>query len=814
MLTYQTNNRIMHYLSYPTAVDVTTKSDDVVLPDLMICSSNTKKMVILWNKTYETLKADASNNLNIRPYLCGNMMKSLMAMSTYGMDELWKATNTNEEVVRVKMKGYSNKTVLQSEIGSVYGICAAFQFHKDSSKSFVGKLLTVNFKKVDDYVCPTAVYNIVLLYLFVMCVDREKLRLTIRQLMKNYANQPICNLTGLDDFVNNRRSCRKRRVFWLLLFLLCTFMLTYQTNNRIMHYLSYPTAVDVTTKSDDVVLPDLMICSSNTKKMVILWNKTYETLKADASNNLNIRPYLCGNMMKSLMAMSTYGMDELWKATNMNEEVVRVKMKGYSNKTVLQSEIGSVYGICAAFQFHKDSSKSFVGKLLTVNFKKVDDYVCPTAVYNIVLLVNDFGKPYFIIHNYLGANPKINLSYKKYLFINLPLCECSNTTHEQYGAANELIDTTDPIAHCSCHRPCEQLMYKPHIEFDKADDKKKLSLTLAITNDKIDVYEERYAYDVIALLSDLGGNLGLFLGQSLLSLPEIIWYLYCVLSNIWRIKPVNKIHHLYGIYKKKMIMRDQLINANGMLKKLKLMLVTISAGLTLYLLQCRLNHYIEEPITKVVSIVQRDNTQFPSITVCGETQNDAMDEAKLHLINQANPTCNNISPWQLFNKNLTELSLKSIWDALNVHETINAEDHLTEITSGYKTPMNITKNLIPLPFGHCSQVHTAKISVLTAKVRITFEFLFPSEVCHQSLWCFVNNPENEVNILAPLTIEYGKINVLTLQILKTKQKNRKLNPCEENKSAYLKLPYISAPNLPVCNTKEDIMSAHLIVEGN
>uniref|UniRef100_T1JEG4 Uncharacterized protein n=1 Tax=Strigamia maritima TaxID=126957 RepID=T1JEG4_STRMM len=386
-------------------------------------------------------------------------------------------------------------------------------------------------------------------------------------------------------------------------------MLTYQTHDRVMHYLSYPTHIDVTTKLGDIVLPDLMFCSSNTKEIAKLWNnKRNETGRSKSSH-----------MIRSLMEIPTTDMDELWKATNMTKEIDSVKMKGYSNKTVVLTEINSALGMCSAFKFNKRSSRLFVGKLLTVNIEKIDRRVFKMPTYHIVLSLHDFGKHYFDSQTGSRTKAKINFEISKIIY------------------------------------------------FDKADDK-GISFTLAITNENIKIYEQRYAYDAIALLTDLGGNLGLFLGLSLISLTEVILYFYYVSSKISKKQKIDNIRQFYEKCKKKVDDREKKIKLDGPLMKLKLFLVIITTGFTLYLLHCRLNYYRDEPVIKTVSIVQRLDTEFPSITICGEKRNEKMDEAKLQLLVRRNKTCNNITPWQLFNN---KVSLKDIWDALKIYKAVN-----------------------------------------------------------------------------------------------------------------------------------------------
>uniref|UniRef100_T1JA36 Uncharacterized protein n=1 Tax=Strigamia maritima TaxID=126957 RepID=T1JA36_STRMM len=155
----------------------------------------------------------------------------------------------------------------------------------------------------------------------------RRVRLAIHQLLKDDVNKLRCNITGLNDFVESRQRWNKRHTFWLVLFLVCTFMLTYQIYDRIMFYLSYPTAVDVTSDSEEVVLPILAICSANSKKMVKLWNRTYVRLTTDELDPLSTESFKCLNMLNSLMANQTYNINELCEATNISEEIVSIDIK-------------------------------------------------------------------------------------------------------------------------------------------------------------------------------------------------------------------------------------------------------------------------------------------------------------------------------------------------------------------------------------------------------------------------------------------------------------------------------------------------------
>ncbi|KAJ9595504.1 hypothetical protein L9F63_013269, partial [Diploptera punctata] len=95
---------------------------------------------------------------------------------------------------------------------------------------------------------------------------------------------------------------------------------------------------------------------------------------------------------------------------------------------------------------------------------------------------------------------------------------------------------------CNCMRSCHSLQYTPYItrryEMQSNGGTKLSHLYLYYTSRRIEVSEERLAYDWSLFLADLGGSLGFLLGLSVLGIigivERLIDMLYGNLQPPWR----------------------------------------------------------------------------------------------------------------------------------------------------------------------------------------------------------------------------------------------------------------------------------------
>ncbi|KAM4687731.1 acid-sensing ion channel 1C-like isoform 2-T2 [Discoglossus pictus] len=130
---------------------------------------------------------------------------------------------------------------------------------------------------------------------------------------------------------------------------------------------------------------------------------------------------------------------------------------------------------------------------------------------------------------------------------NAPVC-----TPEQYKCANSKLDylVESDSSYCVCDTPCKTVRYGKELSMVRIPSKaaaKYLAKTYNKTEDYIaenilvlDIFfealnfetiEQKKAYEVAGLLGDIGGQMGLFIGASILTILEIFDYLYEVFRD-------------------------------------------------------------------------------------------------------------------------------------------------------------------------------------------------------------------------------------------------------------------------------------------
>lgn len=73
-----------------------------------------------------------------------------------------------------------------------------------------------------------------------------------------------------------------------------------------------------------------------------------------------------------------------------------------------------------------------------------------------------------------------------------------------------------------CLIECNKLVYAPYIESVTDTEKNQGKFLIYFPEMWYEIVEEKNSYDIIALLCDVGGTFGLFLGCSILTLVELI----------------------------------------------------------------------------------------------------------------------------------------------------------------------------------------------------------------------------------------------------------------------------------------------------
>lgn len=116
-------------------------------------------------------------------------------------------------------------------------------------------------------------------------------------------------------------------------------------------------------------------------------------------------------------------------------------------------------------------------------------------------------------------------SFWKNKGVDFPLCHLNNSA-EYYNLRSKVLETLADFVGNSekhgCPIDCDETYYNPTLHYNDAlfADKELTDFVLRpyYSTFYVEKKEEYFTYDIPSLISDVGGNLGLFLGYSLLSL--------------------------------------------------------------------------------------------------------------------------------------------------------------------------------------------------------------------------------------------------------------------------------------------------------
>uniref|UniRef100_A0A8C2HQ17 Acid-sensing (proton-gated) ion channel 2 n=1 Tax=Cyprinus carpio TaxID=7962 RepID=A0A8C2HQ17_CYPCA len=347
-----------------------------------------------------------------------------------------------------------------------------------------------------------------------------------------------------------------RRAFWMLAFCTCLGLLLSWSSNRLLHWLAFPTHTRVHTEwARELAFPTVTICNNNPVRL-------YHLTKSDL--------YFAGHWLGLLLANPLFlsfclFLSHLFPLVFVKFTVIYSFMQHILiNFLSFSVQVFTRYGKCYMFNAAEEGKtlrttmKGGTGNGLEIMLDIQQDEYLPvwgeteeTAFEaGVRVQIHSQAEPPFVHELGFGVAPGFQtfVATQEQRVSDSPYC-----TPEQYKdcaepalAALSAVEGTN----CICRSPCNMTRYNKELSMVKIPSKtsaryleKKFNRSEKYITDNIlvlDVFfealnyetiEQKKAYEVAGLLGDIGGQMGLFIGASILTILELFDYAYEVVKE-------------------------------------------------------------------------------------------------------------------------------------------------------------------------------------------------------------------------------------------------------------------------------------------
>uniref|UniRef100_T1JD59 Uncharacterized protein n=1 Tax=Strigamia maritima TaxID=126957 RepID=T1JD59_STRMM len=308
---------------------------------------------------------------------------------------------------------------------------------------------------------------------------------------------------------------------------------------------------------------------------------------------------------------------KVWSSQNESRVLEKLELKNIEPDDVKVSTSLTILGQCTKvetngiFQGQKTNFE-IVGKLLS---RKLCD---PSLAFSSIMEKTDFAivAPLFsgLVYDYTLELPFFDSSIK------LPHCNSTDkqTAKDSYFIAFATLLIPNVNVKCKCLPTYSQNAISTFPYIIETKDPR-----LIFKADQMEVsLNQRLVYDEIKLLADIGGNLNLFMGLSLLSITDIILRILQWMSKSSKKNNLDRMENL--ILKTYFSCKRKYNTAN---KKGKdqivytwTVILFLCVALAIFMIQERASYYFKLPTRNFVKLTYLSNVTFPSITLCGETR--------------------------------------------------------------------------------------------------------------------------------------------------------------------------------------------------
>uniref|UniRef100_T1J963 Uncharacterized protein n=1 Tax=Strigamia maritima TaxID=126957 RepID=T1J963_STRMM len=548
--------------------------------------------------------------------------------------------------------------------------------------------------------------------------------------------------------------------------------------------------------------------------------------------------FTCMNQLLYVMdSVENVNVGRLWKLTNTANIITSAVLKRLNNiTTVTPKKMTGPMGICSgSLEFPSLGSAHEPGEHAP-DIRNLFGFtplqiIYITLVYKQYIFLNSTKNPCVDHTTYNKCQDKCLLKmYTKQKFpcrfpfmpseLNLDLCITKkDVTKNLYIKAITTYITTNPIEDCNCLRRCNKIAFEFSLT-NNAMHQNETTFHLFLRNKQVLSVEERHAFHFISLLSDFGGNLGLYFGLSVLSAVYYVQqYIECIkaLAKVKRIqrKHPKAYHYVAAIFDREMKKREKNVFSKHTFQGYPHCFVSVFLLIvTIYLLTSRIIFYISEPTRVVINVVENSTMHFPSLTLCGESRNFTKVRKAYARKEKTKEFCKD-DFWDFFDKNVTA---QEVWAFQDITGAIfNETESFAKKYVGLVPLRAEQQSVINTPTGQCSHFKIGKHTYAGTATMFALQLL-QQQRCQSEVIAYVTANDLEPNIIyhTPV-IASGNAAILFTAKKVTYHESYK-NPCVSpdstlncerrclqrklKKQLQCRLPYLKNIRRPVCNSSK------------
>uniref|UniRef100_T1JFH9 Uncharacterized protein n=1 Tax=Strigamia maritima TaxID=126957 RepID=T1JFH9_STRMM len=179
------------------------------------------------------------------------------------------------------------------------------------------------------------------------------------------------------------------------------------------------------------------------------------------------------------------------------------------------------------------------------------------------------------------------------------------------------------INQCNCLNSC---VVTQAIRTYDTTPNSEIIFEISVVNQYVRSLQEHFSYDIIFLLCDIGGNIGLYFGMSCLTIIEIFVHFHKMFFTSFNNKPksYSKLREKIKMVLEKKLQETE--KQSFVKKTLKITISLILLCISAYQIYYLIDSYFEYPLYKTVSLVRDDIIQFPLIITCDEESHEILND--------------------------------------------------------------------------------------------------------------------------------------------------------------------------------------------